>query len=231
MERARQIISEVLAQSSRPVVFWSGGKDSQLLLHLAREQKPEIDVLWFRDGIPKFQAEFIRSNDLTVYSYAPMDQYYLPDGDGLSLVREYSINGTPFPVISDVGYSDDCGLELSIERTPFFPFPWDTCLIGWKATDGHSITGLNPFPEDGTVVGGTRFYGPLRHMTDEQVLSELARLGLPFDDDNDTIRKCTNCLCRAESDVYCPKLGQRVPPIVWDSASSLAAFRQRFLAA
>lgn len=46
VEKTRKLLSSVLQQHARPAVAWSGGKDSTVLLHMALEQKPDIDVLW-----------------------------------------------------------------------------------------------------------------------------------------------------------------------------------------
>lgn len=43
---SKDLIARTLAKHKRPVVCWSGGKDSTVLLHLVREQVPDIDVIF-----------------------------------------------------------------------------------------------------------------------------------------------------------------------------------------
>jgi 3'-phosphoadenosine 5'-phosphosulfate sulfotransferase (PAPS reductase)/FAD synthetase len=47
---ARRVIAEALAQSRKPIVNFSGGKDSTVLVHLVLEQKPDVHVLHWDYG-------------------------------------------------------------------------------------------------------------------------------------------------------------------------------------
>jgi len=50
---ARRVISEALAQSKKPMVSFSGGKDSTAMLHLVLQQKRDVTV-WHWDYGPAF---------------------------------------------------------------------------------------------------------------------------------------------------------------------------------
>lgn len=50
LREANQVIAEALAQSRRPYVAYSGGKDSTVLTHLVLQQCPEIMVLHWDYG-------------------------------------------------------------------------------------------------------------------------------------------------------------------------------------
>lgn len=43
---ARKMIEFALGHSKRPLVAWSGGKDSTVLLHLVRQYKPSVDIVF-----------------------------------------------------------------------------------------------------------------------------------------------------------------------------------------
>jgi len=45
------VIKEALDKHERPVIAWSGGKDSTVLLFLSLRQKPDIDVVWINTGV------------------------------------------------------------------------------------------------------------------------------------------------------------------------------------
>lgn len=241
LKEARQVIESGLRESQFPVCMWSSGIDSMLLLFLLRKYV-DIPVLWFHEDLSTKQAKFahsiIRDWQLTVFNYAPMDRYYLPNEKGLTLINEYSIGGAPFPVLTDVEHSEQCGLDISKQRTPYFAYHWPVTFVGWKETDGHFITGKNPFPPDGTQVGNTRFFAPLRHMTDADVLRLTKRLGIPMNQgkyagnteyDPDYLHRCTRCFSK-ESEVFCPKQQAMIPTQPWERDIALSNFRTRFLA-
>lgn len=50
LERARSRVAEVLAIARRPYVSFSGGKDSEVVLHLAAQEKPGITAFFFDSG-------------------------------------------------------------------------------------------------------------------------------------------------------------------------------------
>jgi 3'-phosphoadenosine 5'-phosphosulfate sulfotransferase (PAPS reductase)/FAD synthetase len=241
LKQARGIIENALNTSERPVVLCSFGKESLLLLALLRHYT-EVDVLWYyTDDLAKAQKRFahqiIRDWNLAVYTYQPSDRYYLPNDEGLTLVSEYSIGGEAFPVLQDIEHSDRCGLEISSERTPYFAYHWPVTFWGLKSSDEHFITG-RPFVPDGTQVGSTRLYAPLRDFTDEDVWKLTRRLNLPFNEekyrgdskfDPDILHACTACFSHDET-VFCPRLSREVPPFVWDKAQALDSFRTRFRA-
>jgi len=48
---ARLMLTHVLKQHERPAIAWSGGKDSTVLVHMALDLKPDIDVVWVNTGV------------------------------------------------------------------------------------------------------------------------------------------------------------------------------------
>jgi phosphoadenosine phosphosulfate reductase len=57
IEHSRAEIERIIDKHRRPVVCWSGGKDSTALLHLVLEQAPHIDVI-FNDPIVEFPETY-----------------------------------------------------------------------------------------------------------------------------------------------------------------------------
>lgn len=57
--RAHDIIREGLALCRRPYVAFSGGKDSEVVLHLVLQHRTDVDVVWLHSG-----AEFPDTEDL-----------------------------------------------------------------------------------------------------------------------------------------------------------------------
>jgi hypothetical protein len=214
--QARSRIKDALVQAQSPVVWWSGGgKDSLLLLHLAREVNPRVDVLWFRPDVgieqKAFALEVIREWDLTVTSYAPASRHILPSGDGLLLADEYSVGSVPIPFLTDISEGERCAAGISGERTPFFGYPFDVTLVGWKTTDEQFVSQGLEVPGDGFQLGPTRLYSPLRGWTDGEVLQAIADFKIPYRRFDDSLPLCTRCLQSTEP-VFCPEAKAMIPP-------------------
>lgn len=229
METARITIRE--SNAERPVVMFSGGKDSLLTLLLVMEQfKP--DVLWYRTGSlaqRKAIEYWTMKFNLTVYSHQPRHIYYLPTGEHPAMVREYAINDVAFPVVAETKTGERCGLQMDEQRVEQFLYPWDVSFTGWKDDDTHELAGGRvPYAPDGTVIGGSKFYAPIRHMSDVEVASHLRTLAPEFEDFDDSLPVCTRCFTSNESQVFCPKDRAVIETLPWDGPAALATFQQRF---
>lgn len=93
VDRAKEIIREGLAHSARPYVAFSGGKDSEVVLHLVIQQKPDVDVIWLHQG-----AEFPDTEDIIIRLQKEWNlnlhiEYVKPGL--LELLEEYGAYGLP----------------------------------------------------------------------------------------------------------------------------------------
>lgn len=194
MEQARQKIADVLTKASCPAVLSSFGKDSMLLLKLAREVRTDFATLWFRTGQPEhFAKQVARDWNLTVYSYLPTTSYLLI-GDESAVVSEYSFGSNYLPVISDVVAGEPCTRHQTGPFLPhLLPCPFDVVLVGWKDSDEHWIKGSAPLGIDGFPLGNAKLYAPLRHLNDAQVLSAIIELNVPYQPVDDTLTLCNDC--------------------------------------
>lgn len=242
MEQARRKIRDALSGAESPAVLTSFGKDSALLLRLAREVRPDIVAVWFRAGLLPEQERFAKSRilakDLEVWSWQPSDVYVLPNGEGLTLVREQAFGEQRFPVLADVEDGEGCVFDFPKERTPALYPHFDRLLIGYKDTDSHEVLGGTGFcPEDGWQLGRARVFAPLRHLSDADVWAAIKALGVEYDEerydrggaDPDTYRACSECLKEGGSaTVFCPKAGERIPRRNWHGRARLREFQARF---
>jgi phosphoadenosine phosphosulfate reductase len=91
--RAAEIVRRGLALCARPYVAFSGGKDSEVVLHLVVQQKPDVDVVWLHQG-----AEFPDTEEL-VYRLARewnLNLHVVHVKPGLlELLEEYGAYGLP----------------------------------------------------------------------------------------------------------------------------------------
>lgn len=230
MELARNRVEGTNAK--RPVVMLSGGKDSVLTLLLVMEVYPTVDCIWYRTGSEaqrRAVERLVVKHGLTVYSHEPRLTYYLPMGEHPALVREFAINDATFPVVTETGCGTKCGLQLNEQKVDEFFYPWDVTFTGWKDSDTHDLaSGKVPYAADGSVIGGSRFYAPIRHMGDDEVRGWLRILDPEFEDFDDTVSLCTSCFVSKDADVFCPMEQVNISTIPWDGQAGLDTFRSRF---
>jgi hypothetical protein len=247
LEKTKEIIRESLSRAGGAgVVLWSGGMDSTLVLSLAREVDPDIDVLLFKQDFSAEQweqaAAIIRDWDLQVFSYAPANRYFLPNERGVSLVDEYGVADFVLPQVRDFiaggATGGGCALELSPERMLYYDGEWQVFFTGVLQTDSLYATNGNPFQNEAVkAVNGKHFVSPLFDWTKEEVFAAVRELNIPYSKefyengderfDTGNINACAACLC-SDKEVYCPREQKLIPPVVWDKEGMLEAFRQKF---
>lgn len=241
IEEAKQNIQAVLDSAKNPVIAWSGGRDSTVLLNLARQINPEIPVVWFKQNVSKEWQKWCESVimewDLVCFTYPASDTYFLPNDQGLTLVDEYSFGSATMPVLTDIKsmFNGRCGLgvkecaaNISRGSLSAFPYPWTETLTGYRETDEHFVLGKHFFPEDGTQFGNTKLFAPLRNWKDDDVMRVYKELALPLMPD-ERLYRCTNCLQGGSGSVYCPDEDKIIPAIKWEPTARLNDFRARFV--
>jgi 3'-phosphoadenosine 5'-phosphosulfate sulfotransferase (PAPS reductase)/FAD synthetase len=186
----QQKVAEALAGSDSPAIFWSGGRDSQLLLGLAREICP-ITVLWFRIGQDeRFAKNVIRDWGLMAFSWKPAVVYMVDQ----TVVHEYGIGQDRLPVLIDLVKGEPCKVGSFTARTATIYLPFDTILVGWRESDEHPLKGNAKLNLDGRTIGGAKLSAPLKHMTDSQVRAALVDYKIPYEPVADELPACQDCL-------------------------------------
>lgn len=225
LDKARKIISDALNTARFPIVLWSGGKDSQLLLKLVNDVR-ETPALWFRSVDRKrnrFAEQFIADSGLTAYSWEPADRFILPNGEGMSLIEEYAFGHRKVPFVSDIAPGERCAVNLSKDRVAFVNYDFDVTFAGTKKSDSHSLV----TPPEGFVY-------PLWEMSDVEVWEAIRAMEIPVEEsvyderEPDGPALCTRCLIPGSDEVFCPDAQRFIPRFVWDQPAALAAFNTRF---
>lgn len=237
-DEIRRRLAEKMASFENPCVLWSGGADSTLVLALAREIKPDIDVCQFRIDMSPYQKRFVdrvaAEWKLQVFSWSPAMRFFVPYKDTYALADIYAWGHSHIPAVRELLDAESpCALDLSTQRTPALDERYDLLLMGILGTDseyGHAIA------TEGRV-GTSEFYSPLGDMTKDDVLGTMRSLNLPLDErvrdgdeyaDTGMIGCCHRCLKKGTGPVFCPKAQRDIPRIDWNEDDNQALL-MRFL--
>lgn len=210
-------------------LFLSGGQESLLLLHLLR-QTANIPVITFAEDWTKEQLKqlekIVLDYDLTLYTYPSANRYFLPNGDGFSLVDEYGFGGNLIPVVRDIEDAETgCLADIETRRLDMFDFGFDCVLTGFLKEDNHALIGnpMGEVKEQGTIT----FIAPLWNWTKAEISAEIERLNLHVIEKSGDLRSCAKCL-GAEKEVFCHKENKMIPTIEWSPQENLEIFREKF---
>lgn len=230
MDEARANVRRELREAASPAVFCSFGKDSLLVLALAREVRPDIPVVWFQTAATnvKFARRITREWNLNVYGYAPADQYLLAQDDQVTLVQEYSVGDERLPVLIDLQDGEKCSLTAFPLRTTQMYLPFDLLLVGYKDVDTHWVKGEAKLFGENLKLGRAKVAAPIRHMTDDAVRAALLEMHIPQDETDDRLPLCTHCMTQDSDEVYCPDRGRYIPKEQWSRELALYGFQRRF---
>ncbi len=222
---------------NRPVLFWSAGKDSTLLLTMLYDAGIDFDIVqlgrehWSREQ-KRFADELIRDWDLKVLTFPPAKVSFIGDGNEISAVFEYAMGGSAIPVLRDVIPGTKCIADLEGMRLDQAPMKWDCAIVGSKFSDRHhAVDSLIPGEE--WKVGDVTFLAPLADWEDIDVEAALLAIDLivPSGDDENTgnLPLCRICLDAIEGEVFCPLEQAPIPAAGMYLESNLKMFRKQFV--
>ena len=238
VDDSREQIRELLSKSSSPAVLWSSGQDSQLLLYLIRQIRPNVAVIHLRplDQGTKhaFADRIIEEWKLRIESVPLVSVDVVANGNEVNLVEEYALAPglTVFlPFENEPGRAVDaqsaCGIGALKEKQEGLGNPsqksrFDLIFVGHHQGDGDAIFGQLPLVDYSLEVNGVRVAYPLRDFTKADVREASRFLGVPQNDarylesdmraNNDYFALCTSCLNPTNTGlmVNCPKINQPV---------------------
>ena len=231
-----ELIKKSVESSKNPAVLCSFGKDSIVLLHLARQIMSDIPVIYFREPFfPKksrFANEMIEKWNLVAYDFPPFNIHTLQKDDSFEVIKLYSVGADDFIFMP-------FGIEKYKEGEKFFcskhdllerptgrlnEFKWDTLFIGHKSVDTNPLLGDIPLVKDTAQFEVTKFCYPLRHWTNNDIWQYIRENDVPYNvdryqEDNsehpdhvyseDYCAACFKCLDYNEpARVLCPKTNQ-----------------------
>jgi len=196
IDEALRIVRAAYSQFKRPVLLWSGGKDSMVLLWLLREAFDELPAIicWREPWMPEKQAFVnfvIQQLNLTVWDYAPSGVALCRGAGRIDVLNKYQIAPGEYITLARGTERPDeacrrpflCGVNTFLTRpTGTFNFPWDLMLIGHKNCDVDPQSGRIPLALDIKFhPGAPASVFPLRHWTDKDILDYTRLYNVPHD--------------------------------------------------
>ena len=227
------VIQLALKHAKRPAVLWSGGKDSTVLLDIARNICPEIEVIhWKLPFLPmKYRHHHFTQevSGMTVHDWCPVS-VALTHGNGrIDVCETYDVGDGQIKVMRGTELFEEgkpwiCGKDWINRPKSKTQSSFDVLLCGHKSEDEDPITGAIPLEVDMKLVGPTtQMWFPLRHWTDKDVANYIINNDIGYDQNrydveivskkdkhlnSDYIHSCFRCVDRREGKfVHCPKLG------------------------
>lgn len=233
---AQDVIQLSLRNAKRPAVLWSGGKDSTVLLDLARKVRPDIEAIHFKLPFLSHKYAFhhlVQENlGLTVHDWVPVSVALTHGNNRIDVCETYSLGDGNIKVMRgtepmQAGKPWVCGKEWLNRPKGHIVSDFDVLLCGHKSSDEDPLTGTVPLEIDKKILGSnTEMWFPLRHWTDQDISSYIKTNGVAFDtnryDQNvvskpdkhmnsDYVHACFNCMDkRLGKFVDCPKFGIQV---------------------
>ena len=224
LDNLMQKMADILANCESPIIASSFGKDSNLVLYIARQIRQNIPVLcfnwWWTPHQLIFVKQLIKEWELKCFFYRPNRL----DNIGESIISYYQIGDKEMPVIADVENGHEkCGIEAGQKalKNPHIPsFWWDCLITGSKKADKHSLV-----PCDKSVTeysnNGVKIETPLWDWTDREVFEAIELLKIPIDNrvyqeqdltaDTGSFNYCVNCVRAKQTEqVFCPKVNKEI---------------------
>lgn len=245
LSRARHKIREQLSLALKPAVLWSGGKDSQVLLHLVMGESPDVEVVYFRGYQHATKHEFVDSEvarlGIKLVEPRPFFRDIIGDEGGKVQVIEVFNPLMPlhFPVESHETYAataaSACALEKQFELTADEAWEYDLLFCGQRGDDtchfwGDAHAATESIEQNGVTIAFPMFdwtEGDVWDYSSEfKVRQNEARYAGDLSANNDYYDICTNCLkANAGPVAWCPKAEKVIPNI---SAEAEVVARREF---
>ena len=227
------LIRETLGRVEKPIVAWSGGKDSQVMLHLIRHVRRDIPVLHLRGFEDETKHDFAEDEigrlGLHVIEPRPVGTGAVAKGNHVEIVEAYRLNDQCatlcFPIEAEPDHSPGpnsyCAIEKLNQPTSGESLDVDCIFIGHRNEDIDPIHRAIPLDGDTLEADGVLFVYPLKDWTEANVWAASELLNIPQNNaryerkdmsaNADYFKMCVECMKPTDAEsVICPKIGEPV---------------------
>jgi len=225
------LIRKALGRAEKPIVAWSAGKDSQVMLHLVRHVKADVPVLHLRGFAHERKHDFAedeigRSGPLMIEP-RPVATDAVAAGDHVEIIEEYRLGDVSFylPIESEPdhipGPNSHCGVEKLNQKCDGQPLDVNCVFMGHRNDDVDPVHGAIPLEQDMVESSGVLVVYPLKDWTEDDIWEASRFLKIPQNLDRyiwkkmaanaDYFPMCVECLKPTDAEsVICPKIGEPV---------------------
>lgn len=194
LANTQRLIERGFSQFPDSLVCWSGGKDSMALLHIMRQMKIFLPVIFFREPWQPSKYEFhdklIRDWGLQVYTWHPQQSAFQQTEDEFEVQNLYQINSSTLtcptgivPPVNDRPWA--CSLDI-LKRPKQFDLqvqPFRGLWIGHKRCDSDPILGGDAGTriEARVLPSMATMLFPLKDWTHDEIWEYLENNNVPHD--------------------------------------------------
>ena len=229
----RAFIAQHLAEMHKPAVACSFGKDSMVMLALVREQKPDVDVVYF-NAFPSptkhaFAMQVANDWKLNLHCPTPLGRDLIGKGDHVKILELHLLapnRAMAFPMEAEPGYEPDadchCAIAKLNEPVADCQLDFDGVFIGHRNDDVDPTQSAVPLASDAVIYPDFRYLYPLKDWTEADIWHATNLLEIPQNwarysqnemaANNDYYPLCTRCLS-SDVPVTCPKTQQDIPGV------------------
>lgn len=201
------------------------------MLWLVREQKPDIDVVYF-DAFPsptkhKFALDITRQYGLKLHSPVAFGRDVIGNGSHVEILEAHLLapkRAMIFPMEANADYVPDenclCALDRMHAPIADCQLFFDGVFVGHRNDDVDPTQGAVPLESDAVIYSDFRYLYPLKDWTEKDIWEASLLLGIPqnearyFNNDmtanNDYYPLCTKCL-GSDCEVICPQTNLPLP--------------------
>lgn len=232
IDKSLAVIREALGRVKAPVVAWSAGKDSQVMLYLIRQIEKDIPVLHLHGFADERKHDFaedeIGRSGLSMIEPRPFATELMAKGGHIEIIENYHLTDDVvlyFPIEAEPDHvpspNSRCAIKKLNQPTSDEPLGVDCIFIGHRSDDIDPVHGAIPLAEDVVESEGVCFVYPLKDWTEANIWEASKLLNIPQNKaryerqemaaNADYFPLCTECLKPTDKDsVACPKIGEPV---------------------